>query len=96
MSSTTSFWPFLAAQAPAILKAKLFGSIGEPSTYLALQMLRFKKRQGYFLPRILYMPVPQVGHLPLTAARPFFMVTFCSSFISLLALHFTQYPFSAI
>src|SRR5512135_1545577 len=42
------------------------------------------------------MPVPQTGHFPLTAGRPFFIVTFCSSFISVDFLHFTQYPVSAI
>jgi hypothetical protein len=35
-------------------------------------------------------------HFPFIANRPFFMVTFCSSFISFLLLHFTQYPVSAI
>jgi hypothetical protein len=35
--------------------------------------------------------VPQTGHVPCTAFFPFFMVTFFGSFISLLALHFTQY-----
>jgi hypothetical protein len=50
----------------------------------------------YFLPKILYIPVPQVGHLPRAAALPFFIVTCCSSFISFEALHFTQYPFDAI
>ena len=40
---------------------------------------------------ILYIPVPQVGHLPFIAGLPFFIVTFWASFISFLALHFTQY-----
>jgi hypothetical protein len=50
----------------------------------------------YFVPKILYIPVPQSEHLPFNAKRLFFIVTFCSSFIVLLLLHFTQYPFSAI
>ncbi len=48
----------------------------------------------YFI--ILYIPVPHVEHLPFIAERPFFIVTFSVSFISFLALHFTQYPTSAI
>ena len=40
--------------------------------------------------RILYMPVPQVGHFPRAAARPFFMVTTLAPTMSLLALHLTQ------
>ncbi|MDD5140870.1 MAG: hypothetical protein PHY43_11490 [Verrucomicrobiales bacterium] len=36
--------------------------------------------------------VPQVGHLPLMALRPFFMVSSRPSTISFLALHLTQYP----
>jgi len=48
------------------------------------------------LPKILYMPVPQSVHLPFIARRLFFMVTCSVSFISFEALHFTQYPFSAI
>jgi hypothetical protein len=43
-------------------------------------------------PSILNMTVPQVGHLPLIALRPFFMTTSTVSAISLLALHLTQYP----
>src|SRR6185503_374896 len=43
-------------------------------------------------PRILNMTVPQVGHLPLIAFRPFFMVSSTASVISFLALHLTQYP----
>src|SRR5687767_15657965 len=38
------------------------------------------------------MTVPQVGHLPLMALRPFFMVSSTASEISFLALHLTQYP----
>jgi hypothetical protein len=44
------------------------------------------------LPRILNMTVPQVGHLPLMALRPFFMVSSTPFEISFLALHLTQYP----
>ena len=43
-------------------------------------------------PRILNMTVPQVGHLPLMALRPFFIVSSTASTISFLALHLTQYP----
>src|ERR1051326_4511482 len=45
-----------------------------------------------FPPRILYITVPQVGHLPLIALRPFLVVTSTASTISFLALHLTQYP----
>jgi hypothetical protein len=44
------------------------------------------------LPKILNMTVPQVGHLPLMALRPFFMVSSTPLAISFLALHLTQYP----
>src|SRR4051794_25083265 len=43
-------------------------------------------------PRILNMTVPQVGHRPLIALRPFFIVSSTASTISFLALHLTQYP----
>jgi hypothetical protein len=43
-------------------------------------------------PRILNITVPQVGHLPLMALRPFFIVSSTASTISFLALHLTQYP----
>ncbi len=43
-------------------------------------------------PRILNMTVPQVGHLPLMALRPFFIVSSTASTISFFALHLTQYP----
>ena len=45
-----------------------------------------------FPPRILNMTVPQVGHLPLIARRPFFMVSSTASAISFFDLHLTQYP----
>jgi len=45
-----------------------------------------------FPPKILYITVPQVGHLPLMAFRPFFVVTSIASVISFFALHLTQYP----
>ena len=41
-------------------------------------------------PRILNMTVPQVGHLPLMARRPFFITSSTASTISFLALHLTQ------
>jgi hypothetical protein len=43
-------------------------------------------------PRILNITVPQVGHLPLMALRPFFIVSSMPSEISRFALHLTQYP----
>jgi hypothetical protein len=43
-------------------------------------------------PKILNMTVPQVGHLPLIALRPFFITSSTPLAISLLALHLTQYP----
>jgi hypothetical protein len=43
-------------------------------------------------PKILNITVPQVGHLPLIALRPFFIVSSTPSMISFLALHLTQYP----
>ncbi|MBN1559278.1 hypothetical protein JW998_03465 [candidate division KSB1 bacterium] len=53
-------------------------------------------RKGYCFGRILYMPVPQTEHFPFMAGRPFFIVTFSAFFISRFALHFTQYPTSAM
>ena len=44
------------------------------------------------LPKILNITVPQVGHLPLMALRPFFIVSSTPFAISRLALHLTQYP----
>jgi hypothetical protein len=44
------------------------------------------------LPSILNMTVPHVGHLPLMALRPFFIVSSTPLEISFLALHLTQYP----
>jgi hypothetical protein len=44
------------------------------------------------LPSILNITVPQVGHLPLMALRPFFMVSSTPSAMGFLALHLTQYP----
>jgi hypothetical protein len=43
-------------------------------------------------PRILNITVPHVGHLPLMALRPFFIVSSTASTISFLAVHLTQYP----
>jgi hypothetical protein len=45
-----------------------------------------------FPPSILNITVPQVGHLPFMALRPFFIVSSTASVISFLALHLTQYP----
>jgi len=41
-------------------------------------------------PKILNITVPQEGHFPLIARRPFFMVSSKPSAIGFLALHFTQ------
>ena len=43
-------------------------------------------------PKILNMTVPQVGHFPLIALRPFFITSSTASTISFFALHLTQYP----
>jgi hypothetical protein len=43
------------------------------------------------LPPILNIFVPHTVHVPCVAGLPFFIVTFFSSFIVLLALHLTQY-----
>jgi hypothetical protein len=43
-------------------------------------------------PKILNITTPHVGHLPLMALRPFFIVSSTASAISFLALHLTQYP----
>jgi hypothetical protein len=45
----------------------------------------------YYLP-ILNILVPQVGQVPVVAGFLFFIVIALVFFISLLALHFTQYP----
>lgn len=47
---------------------------------------------NYALPIMRYIPVPQVPQVPFIALRPFFIVTSSPLPISLLALHFTQYP----
>ena len=45
---------------------------------------------------ILYIPVPHSGHFPFIAGRPFFIVTRSVSFMTLFALHFTQYASSIV
>lgn len=40
---------------------------------------------------ILHIPVPHFGHLPFIMSRPFFILVFLPSFISICFLHFTQY-----
>jgi Na+-driven multidrug efflux pump len=49
------------------------------------------KRKKRYLPPILNIFVPQTVQMPWMAGFPFFIVTFFSSFIVLLALHLTQY-----
>src|SRR5919106_1600470 len=50
-----------------------------------------EKKEKRHLPPILNIFVPQTVHMPCVAGLPFFIVTFFSSFIVLLALHLTQY-----
>ena len=61
-------------------------------------MLPTRKREivwtsvkGYSIFPIRKTLVPHFGHVPFTAGRPFFSLVSLGSFISLLALHFTQY-----
>ena len=58
--------------------------------FLEYFLRRIFQEKNYAAP-ILYIPVPQTGHLPLRAGLPFFMVTFCAFASSLFALHLTQY-----
>ena len=51
--------------------------------------LYYSKQDGYALP-ILNIFVPQVGHVPWVAGRPFFMVIDWVPCISLFVRHFTQ------
>jgi hypothetical protein len=46
---------------------------------------------GYYPFPMRKTEVPQLGHTPLTAAFPFLSVTFWGFFISMFALHLTQY-----
>jgi hypothetical protein len=46
-------------------------------------------RASYAFP-ILYIFVPQTGHVPLDAGLPFFIVTCCTPFISRLVRHLRQ------
>jgi hypothetical protein len=55
-----------------------------------IQLRKTRERQPYLLLPILNILVPQVGHTPWVAGRPFFIVISLVSFISLFALHFTQ------
>ena len=50
----------------------------------------------YFAAPILNIFVPQTGHLPSVAGRPFFIVIWTASLISRLVLHFTQYASAAM
>lgn len=50
-----------------------------------------KRRKKRYLPPILNIFVPQTVQIPWVAGFPFFIVTFFSSFMVLLALHLTQY-----
>jgi len=67
----------------------------EPMQVLTLLSIflpcRRKRETSYLLLPMRNMAVPQVGHTPLVAGLPFFMVTALALFISFLARHFTQY-----
>jgi hypothetical protein len=52
---------------------------------------REKEEEKRHLPPILNIFVPQTLQMPWVAGLPFFIVTFFSSFMVLLALHLTQY-----
>lgn len=47
--------------------------------------------KGYLAAPILYIPVPQTGHLPFIAGLPFFIVTASAFGSSRFARHLTQY-----
>jgi hypothetical protein len=55
-----------------------------------LKCLKTCEQQLYLALPILNILVPQVGHTPWVAGRPFFIVISLGSFISLFALHLTQ------
>jgi len=59
------------------------------------QAIKRKRKNAYFLGRILNIVVPQVGHIPFIAflsVPPLpFILTSLPSFISFFALHLTQY-----
>lgn len=57
--------------------------------------MKNSERKAYLAP-ILYIPVPQTGHLPFIAGLPFFIVTFSGFSTSLFARHLTQYIETAI
>jgi hypothetical protein len=65
-------------------------SCGSPIDRYLLNYEKTRDRQPYLLLPILNILVPQVGHTPWVAGRPFFIVISLGSFISLFALHFTQ------
>src|SRR3989338_10580417 len=85
MSIVTMSSAFFREAALAIANARVFDFITYPF---------FLIMPNHFT--ILYISVPQTVHLPFIACLLFFMVTFWVSFISCFALHFTQYPVSAI
>src|SRR5437868_14724229 len=60
------------------------------SRVLCLGVTKRKKGEKDYLPPIRNILVPQTGQTPWVAGLPFFMVTFFSSFIVLLALHLTD------
>jgi hypothetical protein len=62
-----------------------------PDVFLIGIKTKNEKKEKRHLPPILNIFVPQTVHMPCVAGLPFFIVTFFSSFIVLLALHLTQY-----
>jgi len=54
-------------------------------------VFQLTKQKGIYAAPILYIPVPQVGHLAFMAGLPFFIVTFSGLDTSFLARHLTQY-----
>jgi len=50
--------------------------------------------RAYFTAPMRMIVVPHTGHLPFIAGLPFFNFTAAGSFISRLALHFTQYAWT--
>ncbi len=79
----------MPASRPAGRPAQTDGDFGDLAVINFRNIIGVNQVPGF---NILYIPVPQVGHLPFIAGLPFFMVTFLASEISFFSLHFTQYP----
>jgi hypothetical protein len=61
------------------------------SIHLLARSTPKSRPRSYLEARIRLSVVPQTGHLPCNAGRPFFIVTCLASAIDRLALHLTQY-----